>query len=332
MFRPLLPAGSVRRRRLLALVLAASTTVFAGACGSGGSSPDTAASLGSTKVKIGVIPIVDVAPIYLGLKQGFFTAEGLDVSLETAQGGAAIVPGVVSDQYQFGFSNTTSLLLANSKGLPLKVVASGVASTGETGKDFGAVIVKGDSPIKTAADLAGKRVAVNTLKNINTTTINKVVKDAGGDPSTIKYVELAFPDIVSAVAKGDVDAGQVVEPFLTIATGQGDRQVVSNYAATSPTLTVAMYFTSQSYASKNPKVVSGFTAAMNKSMEYATAHPDEVRAVLATYTKIDPAVQKSLILPKWPAAIDRTSVQLLASLATTDGLLTTQPNLDTLLP
>ena len=319
------------RHRLLALSLATVATLLATACGGG--SGDTATSAdGTTKIKVGVIPIVDVAPIYLGIQQGFFTAEGLDVSLETAQGGAAIVPGVVSGQYQFGFSNTISLLLAGSKGLPLKVVSSGVASTGVPGKDFGAVIVKKDSPIKTAADLAGKRVAVNTLKNINTTTVNHVVKQAGGDPSKITYVELAFPDILSAVAKGDVDAGQVVEPFLTIATGQGDRQIVSNYAGTDPNLTVGMYFTGKEYAAKNPKVVAGFTAAMAKSMEYATAHPDDARAILPTYTKIDPAVQQNLVLPKWPATPDRNSVQVLSDLARQDGLLTAQPDLATLLP
>ncbi|HEY0000240.1 MAG TPA: ABC transporter substrate-binding protein [Actinoplanes sp.] len=320
-------------RRLSAVALFMVSTMLAAACGSDSSGgTDVSASSGPVAVKVGVIPIVDVAPIYLGIKQGFFTAEGLNVSLETAQGGAAIVPGVVSGQYQFGFSNTTSLLLAGSQGLPLKVVSSGVASTGEPGKDFGAVIVKADSPIKTAADLAGKRVAVNTLKNINTTTVNKVVQDAGGDPSKIQYVELAFPDIAAAVAKGDVDAGQVVEPFLTIATGQGDRQVVSNYAGTAPGLTVGMYFTSQEYATKNPKAVNGFTAAMAKSMEYATSHPDDARAILNEYTKIDPAVQKSLILPKWPATVDRASVQTLADLATKDGLLTKQPDLNALLP
>jgi NitT/TauT family transport system substrate-binding protein len=330
MSRPLSPAGS-SRRRFTALALTLSTALLAGACGSDSGDGETSAG-GTTKVKIGVIPIVDVAPIYLGLQQGFFAAEGLEVTLETAQGGAAIVPGVVSGQYQFGFSNTTSLLLAGSKGLPLKVVASGVASTGELGKDFGGVIVKAGSPIKSAKDLAGKRVAVNTLKNINTTTVNKVVQDAGGDPSTIQYVELAFPDIVSAVAKGDVDAGQVVEPFLTIATGQGDRQVTSNYAATDPDLTVGMYFTAQQYVAQSPKVVSGFTAAMTKSLEYASSHPDEARASLATYTKIEPAVQKSLVLPRWPATVDRDSVQLLADLATKDGLITKQPDLGALLP
>ena len=316
-------------RRFLALALILVTALPAAACG-GSAAPESAD--GTTKIKVGVIPIVDVAPLYLGIKQGFFRAEKLDVTLETAQGGAAIVPGVVSGQYQFGFSNTVSLLLAGSQGLPLKVVSSGVASTGVVGKDFGAVVVKKDSPIRSAADLAGKKVAVNTLKNIQTTTINKAVADAGADPTKIQYVELAFPDIGPAVAKGDVDAGQLVEPFLTIATGQGDRQVLSNYAATSPDLTVAMYFTAQSYAAQNAKVVTGFTTAMAKSMEYATAHPDEARAVLTTYTKIDPTVQKDLVLPKWPATVDKPSVRLLSDLATKDGLLTKQPDLTALLP
>jgi NitT/TauT family transport system substrate-binding protein len=95
--------------------------------------------------------------------------------------------------------------------LPLKVVSAGVASTGQIGKDFGAVLVKSSSPIKGAANLAGKRIVVNTLNNINTTTVNRVVATAGADPSKITYVELTFPDIAPAVAKGDVDAGQVVE-------------------------------------------------------------------------------------------------------------------------
>ncbi|MEU8635420.1 ABC transporter substrate-binding protein [Amycolatopsis sp. NPDC048633] len=328
-------AGTARvrhhtRRLLTAVAGIAAVTLVAAGCG--GSSGDSSSSGGPAKITVGVIPIVDVAPIYLGVQKGFFTTEGLDVTLQTAQGGAAIVPAVVSGQYQFGFSNTTSLLLAHSQGLPLKVVSTGVASTGTDGKDFGAVIVKPDSPIKTAKDLAGKRVAVNTLKNINTTTVSNVVRKAGGDPSTITYVELPFPDIAAAVAKGDVDAGQVVEPFLTIATGQGDRQVASNYAGTDPDLTIGMYFTSQQYAAQNAKTVTGFTAAMKKSLDYASAHPDEARAVLSGYTKLDPAVQKAMVLPRWPGAVDRDSVQLLGDLATRDGLITKPLNLGTLLP
>ncbi|MFI5914396.1 ABC transporter substrate-binding protein [Dactylosporangium sp. NPDC051541] len=327
-----MPRPHTPTRRSVLAVAATAALLLAGCGDNDGAGSTPTSSGGTTKIKVGVIAIVDVAPIYLGVKQGFFTAEGLDVTLETAQGGAAIVPAVVSGQYQFGFSNTVSLLLASSQGLPLKVAAAGVASTGTDGKDFGAVIVKAGSPIKTAKDLAGKKVAVNTLKNINTTTVNNVVKRDGGDPSKISYTELAFPDITAAIGKGDVDAGQVVEPFLTIATGQGYRQVVSNYAGTDPDLTVGMYFTSQQFAAGNAKVVTAFTAAMRKSMEYAQAHPDEVRAVLSTYTKLDPAVQAKLTLPKWPSAVDKDSVQVLADLAKGDGLITKPLTLDALLP
>jgi NitT/TauT family transport system substrate-binding protein len=300
------------------------------ACGGSDSGSDGAG--GTTKISVGVIPIVDVAPIYLGIDQGFFKDEGLDLKLETAQGGAAIVPGVMSDQYQFGFSNSVSLLLAGSKGLKLKAVAAGVASTGKDGADFGGVVVPADSEIKTAADLAGKKIAVNTLNNINTVTINEAVRAAGGDPSGISYVELPFPDIAPAVAKGDVDAGQVVEPFLTIATGQGDRQVSSNYVATDPALMVGLYFTSETYAEKNPEVVKEFTSAMNKSLEYASSHPDEVRAILSTYTDIDAAVQKDMVLPNWPSEINTESIDKLGQLMTDDGLVDSEPDTSALLP
>jgi len=317
-------AGAGRARLAGALLVAG--------CGGSSSTSSPQASSGLTTVTVGVIPIVDVAPIYLGIQQGFFKEQGLDLKMQTAQGGAAIVPAVVSGQYQFGFSNTTSLLLAASKGLALKVVSSGNATTGKEGADFGAVVVKNDSTIHSAADLAGKRVAVNTLNNINTTTINEAVRKAGGDPSTISYVELPFPSIPAAVAKGDVDAGQVVEPFLTIAKQQGMREVSSNYAATDPTLTIAMYFTSDSYAQNNPAVVQKFAAAMQKSLQYADSNPDAARAIVGTYTKIDPAVQTAMTLPRWPADISEESVALLARLSVQDKLMSQSPDLSTLLP
>ena len=60
-------------------------------------------------------------------------------------------------------------------------------------------------------------------------------------------------------------------------------------------------------------MVKQFKTAMNKSLEYATRHPDEARAVLATYTKID-QVRAALTLPQWPDQIDTDSVQHLADL------------------
>ena len=319
------------RRPLLSLVALALLAAAAG-CGSSGDDNGGQASGGGTKqVKVGVIPILDVAPIYLGKEKGFFSKRGIELTLETGQGGAAIVPGVVSGQFQFGFSNVTSLLIAQSRGLPLKVVSNGVASTGKDKADYSGIVARDDA-IKTAADLEGKRVSVNTLKNIGDSTIRASVRKAGGDPSSIKFVELAFPDMPAALEAGRVDAVWVVEPFLSATLGAGGHLVASNYVDTAPDLTVALYFTSEQLAKDDPDLVSKFTEAMGESLAYADAHPDEARQVLTSYTQIDQAVIQKLTLPKWPAEINRQSVETLATLAVQDGLVTKQPDLSALLP
>jgi ABC-type nitrate/sulfonate/bicarbonate transport system substrate-binding protein len=114
-----------------------------------------------------------------------------------AQGGAAVVPAVATGQAQFGFSNITSLLQAEARGVPLALVAPGSGATGDPEADF--------------------------------------------------------------------------------------------------------------------------AAAMVESQQYATDHPDEARAVLSSYTQIQPDVAAALTLPKYPTEIDRNSVAKLLDLGVKDG-------------
>lgn len=301
------------------------------ACGDDSSSEPGAGEGESTEVSVGVIPILDVAPIYLGVEQGFFSDRGLDVTMETAQGGAAIAPAVVSGQHQFGFSNNTSMLLAQAQGLPLKIVAPGSSSTSEVGEDFAGVVVNGDSDIDSAADLAGRSVAINTLNNISDTVVRESVRKDGGDPTDIDFVELAFPDMPAAVAEGRVDAAFVVEPFLAISEGQGARDVASAYALPTEDLSVATYFTSEEVISSDPELVEAFGAAMVESQEYAAENPDEVRRIITTYTEIDEALVEELTLPAFPSEVNTDSIQVLADLALEDGLLEQEADVEALM-
>ena len=319
-------------RRLLAGLMAAALAGSLAACGTSSDSSGSDDAGGVDKVKVGVIPIVDVAPIYLGQKQGFFSKRNIELTMETGQGGAAIVPGVVSGQFQFGFSNFTSLMIAQTKNVPIKAVAAGVASTGEQGKDFGAVVVTKDSPIKTAADLVGKKVSVNTLKNIGDTVTRESVRKAGGDGANVDFVEMPFPNMQAALEKGDVDAAWVVEPSLSAIKAAGGREVASTFVDAADDLTVAAYFTSTKLLADDPDLVKRFTDAINESLGYADAHPDEVRSALGTYTKIDATLGSKLVLPKWPTQINEPSVQTLAKLGEQDGIFSGAPDLEKLLP
>jgi NitT/TauT family transport system substrate-binding protein len=312
------------------LLLTGALIATTAACSSNTQSTDTSQPGVPDKVTAGVIAIVDVAPIYLGKSKGFFTEKNIDLTLQTATGGAAIIPLVVARQYDFGFSNVISLLLAQSRSVPVKVVANGNNSTGDPAKDFGGLVVK-DPSITSPKQLEGKKVATNTLNNIVDTTTKDIVQKDGGDPSKVSFVELPFPDMAGAMDTGKVDAIFVVEPFLSAAKAKGWKQIGA-YANVDPKLCVALYFTSQALATSNPDLVKRFSDAMNKSLEYADAHPDEVRAILSSYTQITEDVRQALVLPKWPTAIDTASITKLGDLAVTYKLLPAKPDLSKLLP
>ncbi len=319
------------RRHLAVLLL--SVTLLATACGSGDDDEGQGADLRRPdKVTVGVIPILDVAPIYLGVQKGFFSQRGMDVTLKQEAGGADIIPAVVGQKYQFGFSNVVSLLLAQSEGMPVKMVSNGVASTGVRDDDFAALMVNGDSPIESAADLEGKTVATNTLKNIVDTSVRESVRLAGGDPTKVKFTPMPFPEQPAALKSGAVDAVFVVEPFQQAVLAAGGRKISSSYVDAAKDLTVATYFTGLQQKVDNPDMVKRFTAAMQVSLAYADSHPDEARQIISSYTKIDPAVVERLTLPKWPAEVNRDSMQTLADLALEDGLLEKAAYVDNLFP
>jgi NitT/TauT family transport system substrate-binding protein len=303
--------------RRFAVLVGTLALLGAAACGSdSGSRPGQ-----PDEVKVGLISILDVAPIYLGQQKGFFEKRDINLTLEPAEGGTETVPSVMSGTQQFGFSNVVTLLLAQEQGLPVKAVTNGTNSTGEDGKDFGALMVKQDSPIKTVADLAGKKVAVNTFKNIVELAVRASAVQAGVDPDSIEFVKLGFPEMPAALADGRADAVFVVEPFQQVILSQGGRHLASSYVDTAPDLCVAMYFTSKQLLGENPDLVKRFTDAMNESLAYADAHPDEVREILPTYTKIPADIVPKLVLPKWPVAVNEDSLDAVAELGQKEGIL-----------
>src|SRR5690625_33559 len=305
------------------------------ACGDNGGGEDTASGTGGgdlTEVTVGVLPIVDVAPIYLGVEQGIFEDHGPELTLEAPQGGAAGVPGVGSGEGGFGVRNVTSLLLASPEGLPLRMVAPGHPPTGEPGEDFAAVVTNPDSGIETAADLSGHTVAVNTLNNIGDSTVSKVVDDDGGDPSTVEFVELGFPDMPAALSSGQVDAAWILEPHLSTAMNEGAVPVSWNYAEVDPELMIAAYFTSEQYMSSDPETVEAFTTAIQESLAYIQENPQAGIDILNEYTEIDPATAEDLAMPAFDPEINTETVQLLADLALEYGLVDSEIDVSAVLP
>jgi len=307
------------------------------AAGCGGDSEESSGGGGGgdsakpVTLKIGLIPIADVAPVFLGQKKGFFKEQNITLDPQFAAGGAAITPAVVSGDFDIGFSNTVSLLIAGSKNLPVQIISQGVLGDADDSKVWEDLLVKKDGPIKTAKDLEGKTVAVNTLNNICGVTINASLEKEGVDISKIKYAEVPFPEMVGALQKGRVDGACVVEPFVSQGKANGMKGIDPFYFNTAPNLTVAAYFASKEYIAKNEAVVDRFVTAMKKSLDYAQAHPDEVRGVLTEYTEIPPEAAEQINLPQWKSELTTDTIETLSQLSKKYGYLEEEPDLNELI-
>jgi NitT/TauT family transport system substrate-binding protein len=322
-------------RRLLPSL--AALALVASVAGCDGDGPDGSVGNGGgsgseelRSIRVGTIPIVDTAAIYLGVEQGFFEDRDIDVELISGSGGVTAVPGVISGDYDFAFGNVTSILLAEWQDLPLRIVTNGVATAGDAAGDFSQVMVPADSPILTAADLQGRTVSVNNLENIGEVTIRKAIEDDGGDPFGVTFVEVPFPDMPAALAAGDVDAAWLVEPFVTVAAGQGARSVLAPFAEPIPDLTVAVYFTTEQLIQEDPDLVDDFQAAMGESLAYADDNPDEVRRIILTYTQVPDAAAAEMALPSFPQEVNWDSLQTVADLMAELGITEEAPDVDVL--
>lgn len=318
---------------LVALGIAAA--LVAGGCGDdeeeGGGGGGGGEAAETTTLRVGVIPIADVAPLYLGIKQGFFEEQNLQIEPQLAEGGAAITPAVLSGDFQIGFSNTVSLLIAASKDLPVTIISQGVLGGKTEEEAWADLLVLEDGPIKQPKDLEGRTIAVNTLSNICEVTIRASLADMGVDDSKLKFTEVPFPDMNAALEAERVDGACVVEPFVSQGLAGKAKGINPFYVNTAPDLTVATYFTSKQYAEENADVVERFVTAMEQSLDYAQSNPDAVREILGEYTQIPPEVAENIKLPQWRADLTVPTIERLSQLSLEYGLLESEPDLDELI-
>lgn len=333
--------GDVRRRprshrlhTLLAALTSAALLALAGCGGDdegGGGGSAGGSKQQQTKVKVGVLPISNVAPLYLGMEKGFFREAGLEIEPAPAQSGNEIVTAMVSGDLQFAFLGYVPASSARAQGLPLKLIANADNGAETAKKEWTQLMVGKDSPIRDVKDLAGKSIAVNALKGVGEVVIKAALDKQGVDPNSIKLLEVPFPEMPAALEKGRVDVIWAPEPFLTSVLAKGGREIEAPLTTLGKKFPNGTYATTEQYLGKSQDVVERFARAMNKSSDYATEHPDEARATIPKFTQIPAEVTKKIRLPLWPTQIDREQLQQLIDYAVKYKVIEKAPALDELI-
>ncbi|MGW3098250.1 ABC transporter substrate-binding protein [Streptomyces sp. NPDC001102] len=299
-----------------AAVLAALALLLAG-CGDGGGS-GSAEDGGLAEIRVAELPLTDSAALYLARDRGLFKKEGLSVRIQPVQQSIQALPALSKGQVDvIASANYVTFLQADEQGtLDLRILAEGV----RTAPHMMDVLVPRDSGIRSVADLAGKKVAVNILNNIQSLTLNAILDRQGvGRPV---YRQIAFPQMGPALERNQVDAVHAVEPFDSAIQGQLKATVLLD-GATAPvrSLPISGYVTTGKFATGHAKAAAAFRRAIEAASKLASADPSAVRAELPKYTKVTADQTRTIHLPSYPATADAAQLRRLTVLMKEQGLL-----------
>jgi sulfonate transport system substrate-binding protein len=171
-----------------------------------------------------------------------------------------------------------------------------------------AILVPKDSPLKTVAELRGKKVALNKGSNVHFLLV-KLLEKAGVQYKDIDAVFLTPADARAAFERGSVDAWAIWEPFLAAAQRQTGARiladgngVVSNHQ---------FFLASRPYASKRADVVAIVLEEVAAVDEWAKTNPKEAAAALSPQVGLDQATLE-LALSRGGYGVKPVSDQVLA--------------------
>ena len=255
----------------------------------------------ATDIKVGVIPINSMGAIQYAVDSGIMAKNGLNVTEfvefpAPPPSIAALASGAVQFVYAPSIPNINAY---ENGGIALKIVAPADgysrADLAKAKKDpaFAAkiddtgVCVSPTSGISSWKDLSGKTVSVPARGAQGEVTIASAVKKAGGDPSTINWVTLTFPEVISSVQSGKIAAGFTVEPFTTQCTAAGLRNIGAPGIQFFDTeQAIGMWVTTATFAQQNPKAVAAFQKSIFEANSFAKKSAANLRKVTLASTKI----------------------------------------------
>lgn len=283
----------------LRTVAAVALLALAAATGSGGAQSTAVINLIN-------LPADNSAEVYYAQDLGFFKEAGLDVRITSMTNSGAIVAALAGGAADIGNSVIGSAAQARSKGIAVKFIAP--AGLYEDANYTSALVVPKDSPIRSAADLNGKTIAVSGLNDLTYYGTRAWLDKHGGNSGSVKYVELPFPAMAAALTAHRVDAAYDVDPFLT-ATSDATRILGLAAGAVAPRFQATGWIVTDSWLQTHADIALRFAAVMRRTALWGNTHHKESALILEKYLHVDPAVADRMHRVNYATTLEPRLVQ-----------------------
>jgi len=259
-------------------------------------------------------------PLYVGIDNGLFLKQGLDVTKETAGAPSAALAAVISGSAQFSLHGPEWPAIAASKGAPVQIVANcvnGAAVWIATTPDFKFTGIK---------DLKGETIVTGQMPTTSTSLFLKLFKENGLDPEKdIKMLQVPLGTEIGAFMAGQGKVAVMYEPGLDQAVAKGMKVVLGFPKLYGPYAFSAITTRTDADPDTVQKFVNGIRADPAGAIAIAKKE----------FPTLDPAVVESAVKRMiednvYPPSVDITPAALKVSMDTQIALgnLTAQPVYD----
>lgn len=245
-----------------------------------------------TKVRLGYVPVMIFAPLFVAVERGYFAKEGLDVQLTPVQGGSDSVVQLAAGNFDAAVGGAgAGLFNAAARGVKFTIVAPMHSERPPLASPL-VISAKRANEFKSIADLKGKTVAINATGAATEYWLAKALATKGLTFKDVKLVTVPFSNVPAALESGSLDASILGEPLTTINEDKGVVKVLSEDFIDGFTSTYV--YMGDSLLKKNPQAANGFMKAYLKACRDLQGNymNDDIANIIEKYTKVPADVIK----------------------------------------
>lgn len=227
-----------------------------------------------TKIKLAeVTHSVFYAPQYVALSEGYFEEEGLDIELILTPGADKVAAAVLSGDVQIGFSGPEATIYVYNSGEEDYLVTF----AGLTKRDGSFLMSRKKIDNFTLNDLKGKYVIGGRKGGMPEMTFEWALKEHGIDPKKDLIIDtsIAFAAMQGAFIGGTGDFVTLFEPVALQLEKEGYGHVVASIGELGGEIAYTAYHAKKSYIKDNPKIIEGFTKAIQKGLSFVHERDNE---------------------------------------------------------
>lgn len=248
-------------------------------------------SVGTTAtIRLGYLPNIIYAPLFVGVERGYFAEEGLRLQLERIASGNDAVVQLAAGNFDVAMGGANAgLFNAVEQGLAFKIVAPLHSERPPVATPL-VISAKRTDEIRSVADLRGKRVAVHAFGAAIEYWMAQALKQGGLTFDDVELKAVPFPEMAAALDNGAIDAAVLTEPLVTIGEDKGLLTVLADDFING--FTASYVYMNEEWLTEHPDLADRFLRAYLRGCrdlqgEYMN---DEVAAIVEKYTQIPAAV------------------------------------------